>query len=116
AVEVAPEVEVAEGGVALDGGLVGVVGELLEVRLADEEGAPAVAPERVADGRHVLGELGAQGPGAVVGRVEPGDERGAGGRAGGVGAVGAVEAGALAAEAVKRGGLDPGVDDAEGAV
>ena len=104
--EVRPEVEVLQHWIGFQrreffGGMQG-----LKVRFSDQGGAVAGALKALADGWFAFRQLGAQGIGAVLGRVFAGDQAAAGGCAGGVGAIGAGEGRALGGEPVEGGCLD----------
>ena len=116
AVKVSPEVEVAQGGLAFEGGLLRARGKRLEVGLADQRGVVAVGVQHVADGGDIFRQLDADGPAAMPGWVLAGNDRSARGRADGIVAVGAVEAGAFAGEPVQGGRLDLGIGRAKGCV
>ena len=113
AVKVAPEVQVAQDRLALDGLAARLRLERLEVRLADQDRAIAVGLEHVAHRGNVLRQLDADRPAAMPGRVHPRNQRGARRRAGRVRAIGAGEARALTRQPVERRRLQHRVGHAE---
>ena len=112
--ELSPEVEVAQGGLAFERGLLRARGQRLKMGFADQGRVVAMLVQQVADGGHIFAELDADGPAAVPGWILAGDNGRARGRADGIVAVGAVEAYAFAGKPVQRGCLDPGIGYAEG--
>jgi hypothetical protein len=114
--EIPPEFQIPQNRLALDGFAARRAGQGLEVGLADEGGVVAVGLEEIAYRRHILGQLHADGPAAVAGWIETGDEAGPGGGAGGVGAIGPVEAGSCRGQTVQIGRFHLGIDDAQAGV
>ena len=113
AMELPPEVEVAQDRLTFERCLLRGRRQRLEMRFADQRRVVTVLLEHIAHRRHVLRQLHADGPAVMGRRIQPGNDRGPRRRADRVVAIGPVKSRPLGAEPIQRRRLDARVDGAE---